>query len=173
MKKILLPLLLLLFFSACDRADTASNEAEVITHIDHLEEDANDELVLPEPTFAEPLASYMELKNNLVASDAAGAKQAATQLAEVAEGELQEAARAVATAYNLPAMRKAFEPLSMLVYQQVKTNGSSQVLYKQYCPMAFDNKGAFWLSGNKEIRNPYFGDMMLKCGEVQETLAKN
>jgi hypothetical protein len=171
--KNLLPLLLLFLFTACDKAETADNEAEVVTELEHLEQSDDKDMVLTEPDFAEPLASYMVLKNELVASDAAGAKQAATQLAEVAEGELQEAARAVATAYNLPAMRKAFEPLSMLVYQQVKTNGSSQVLYKQYCPMAFDNKGAYWLSGNKEIRNPYFGDMMLKCGEVQETLAKN
>ncbi len=41
-------------------------------------------------------------------------------------------------------------------------------LYLEYCPMAFDDKGAFWISNQKEIRNPYFGDMMLKCGEVKK-----
>lgn len=44
---------------------------------------------------------------------------------------------------------------------------SSQPLYLVFCPMAFDNKGAFWISADKEIRNPYFGDKMLKCGEVK------
>jgi len=43
-------------------------------------------------------------------------------------------------------------------------------VYLEYCPMAFDNKGAFWISENKEIRNPYFGDIMLKCGEVKREL---
>ena len=43
-------------------------------------------------------------------------------------------------------------------------------VYLEYCPMAFDNKGAFWISENKEIRNPYFGDKMLKCGEVKREL---
>ncbi len=43
-------------------------------------------------------------------------------------------------------------------------------LYLEYCPMAFGNKGAFWLSSDKEIKNPYFGDKMLKCGEVKREL---
>jgi Cu(I)/Ag(I) efflux system membrane fusion protein len=34
--------------------------------------------------------------------------------------------------------------------------------------MAFDNKGAYWLSETKEIRNPYFGDKMMTCGEVKK-----
>jgi hypothetical protein len=36
--------------------------------------------------------------------------------------------------------------------------------------MAFNNEGAFRLSDNKTIRNPYSGDKMLTCGEVRETL---
>jgi len=36
--------------------------------------------------------------------------------------------------------------------------------------MAFDGKGGYWLSNSKEIRNPYFGDIMLACGEVTEVL---
>jgi membrane fusion protein, copper/silver efflux system len=41
-------------------------------------------------------------------------------------------------------------------------------VYRQFCPMAFDDKGAFWLSESDEILNPYFGDMMLNCGEVTD-----
>ena len=47
---------------------------------------------------------------------------------------------------------------------------SSTPVYLEFCPMAFDNKGAFWISDDKEIRNPYFGDMMLACGEVKRKL---
>ena len=43
-------------------------------------------------------------------------------------------------------------------------------VYLQYCPMAFNDQGGYWLSDKKEIRNPYFGDMMLKCGEVKRTI---
>ncbi|WP_420601742.1 hypothetical protein [Flagellimonas sp.] len=42
--------------------------------------------------------------------------------------------------------------------------------YVQQCPMANNNKGAVWLSTENEIRNPYYGDAMLKCGSVLEVL---
>jgi hypothetical protein len=47
---------------------------------------------------------------------------------------------------------------------------SSGAVYKAYCPMANNNQGATWLSDSKEIRNPYFGDKMLKCGSLKEEL---
>ncbi|MDA9906228.1 hypothetical protein N9D01_02705, partial [Cyclobacteriaceae bacterium] len=43
-------------------------------------------------------------------------------------------------------------------------------LFRQYCPMAFDNKGAYWLSNTQEIYNPYFGEEMRFCGEVKDQL---
>jgi Cu(I)/Ag(I) efflux system membrane fusion protein len=43
-------------------------------------------------------------------------------------------------------------------------------VYLEFCPMAFDNKGAYWISDSKEIRNPYFGDKMMTCGEVKKEL---
>ena len=42
--------------------------------------------------------------------------------------------------------------------------------YRQFCPMAFDFKGAFWLSDSEEILNPYFGEEMLTCGNVDVEL---
>ena len=43
-------------------------------------------------------------------------------------------------------------------------------LYRLNCPMAFDNEGADWLFDAEEVLNPYFGAMMLRCGEVKEKL---
>ncbi len=43
-------------------------------------------------------------------------------------------------------------------------------LFVDYCPMANSDKGAYWLSATAEIRNPYYGDAMLKCGEIVEQL---
>ncbi|MBW3467068.1 efflux RND transporter periplasmic adaptor subunit [Arthrospiribacter ruber] len=66
--------------------------------------------------------------------------------------------------------RKHFETLSDDLIEAVEYFGVlDQTLYRQYCPMAFRDEGAYWLSSEKEIRNPYFGDMMLTCGEVKET----
>ncbi len=51
----------------------------------------------------------------------------------------------------------------------VHSNATS-ALYLEFCPMAFDNKGAFWISETKEIKNPYLGEAMLSCGEVKKEL---
>ena len=52
----------------------------------------------------------------------------------------------------------------------VEANIATGKLYYQYCPMAFNNKGAYWLSNEEAIRNPYFGDKMLKCGLVERDI---
>ena len=43
--------------------------------------------------------------------------------------------------------------------------------YRMKCPMAFNNRGAIWLQDNKDLRNPYYGAEMLKCGDIQEVLS--
>jgi len=43
-------------------------------------------------------------------------------------------------------------------------------IYREYCPMAYNEKGATWLSDDPEIKNPYFGKKMLECGEVTDSL---
>ncbi|GBF21601.1 cation efflux system protein CusB precursor [Arenibacter sp. NBRC 103722] len=43
-------------------------------------------------------------------------------------------------------------------------------VFVQKCPMANNNQGAFWISNQKEIRNPYYGDAMLTCGSVIDSI---
>ncbi len=70
--------------------------------------------------------------------------------------------------------RSHFSIVSDKLLEAIKQFGihstETSTLYLQFCPMAFDNKGAYWISESKEIKNPYFGDEMLKCGETRETL---
>jgi len=72
---------------------------------------------------------------------------------------------------DIEKQREAFSRFNQVFYKSLKTFGlNGQTAYYQYCPMAFGDKGAYWLSEIKEIRNPYFGDQMLSCGETRETL---
>ena len=70
--------------------------------------------------------------------------------------------------------RSHFSIVSDKLLEAIKQFGihytETGALYLQFCPMAFDNEGAFWISESKEIKNPYFGDAMLSCGETRETL---
>jgi len=56
---------------------------------------------------------------------------------------------------------------SMLVLEQFFGHESEESYYEIFCPMAFNNTGASWLSKEKDVNNPYFGAGMLKCGEVK------
>jgi len=75
------------------------------------------------------------------------------------------------TKSNLEDQRKEFSNISDLLIATSKSLGLNEKMFIQYCPMAFDNQGANWLSADKEIRNPYFGDKMLKCGEITDSIA--
>lgn len=69
---------------------------------------------------------------------------------------------------DLATQRTLFQKTSEGMIESVDHFGVTQVVvYKQYCPMADNDKGAYWLSLEKEIRNPYFGEAMMTCGEVK------
>ncbi|MFQ5334819.1 MAG: DUF3347 domain-containing protein, partial [Flavobacteriales bacterium] len=74
------------------------------------------------------------------------------------------------SAESLETKRKAFSALSDDLAHVVQVLGVSLAnpLYLDFCPMANDNKGAYWLSADKVIRNPYFGSAMSTCGEIKE-----
>lgn len=74
-------------------------------------------------------------------------------------------------ATDLSDLRLLFDKVSRQVITLEKQYGHAAEAnrYLAFCPMAFDNKGAYWLQTEKPIRNPYFGARMLKCGEIKET----
>ncbi len=130
------------------------------------------------------LSAYMDLKDAFVASDAeAAAEKAGTMRAALPDpqGTWKEGERAalltfekhlarIAQGADLDAQRRQFRLLSDALIQLARPMGTpGEPLYLQYCPMANDNKGAYWISRDSSIRNPYYGDAMLTCGEVRAT----
>lgn len=72
---------------------------------------------------------------------------------------------------DIEMQRLAFSDFNSGIYRAVKSFGvDSQQVYYQFCPMAFNDQGAYWLSNEEQISNPYFGDVMLRCGEVKEVI---
>lgn len=84
---------------------------------------------------------------------------------------VQSSSDAIQKAKTLELQREIFETLSNNMYEMIKILKPAGIAtYQQYCPMAFNDKGAYWLSDTSLIQNPYFGKKMLKCGEVREEL---
>lgn len=119
---------------------------------------------------------YAHLKDALVSSKSDEAKKASEELKNALKsvkgsaGALTAATK-LAAASALEEQRLLFSAVSDEMASLVKGGQlSSGSLYLEYCPMANNNEGAYWLSNEKQIRNPYFGDAMLKCGSVKETI---
>ncbi|MCC8360926.1 DUF3347 domain-containing protein [Salinimicrobium sediminilitoris] len=118
---------------------------------------------------------YMHVKTALVNTNAEEAKSGAQMMTEALQNaggneEALNAAQTIAQTDDINVQRTTFQDLSDAMENMLTGELSSGEVYKQYCPMAFDGKGAYWLSSSEEIRNPYYGDKMLKCGSVRDTI---
>ena len=72
---------------------------------------------------------------------------------------------------DLKKQRIIFKELSSTLISTLTSFGiADNAFFVQYCPMADDNKGGFWISEQKLIKNPYMGAKMLKCGSTEYTL---
>ena len=84
--------------------------------------------------------------------------------------DIKTAATSLSNEIEIESQRNYFKPLSSSITKAVELFGINQTLYSQFCPMADNDKGAYWLSKEEEIFNPYFGDAMLKCGSVKQVI---
>ncbi len=136
------------------------------------------------------LNQYFVLKDALVATQAEESATAAASLLQILKEadasqmdaadaavylthseQMQTAVAQIATEIDVEAQRVTFEQLTAEMLALVKAfKPSDETIYYQYCPMAFDFKGAYWLSNEKKVMNPYFGDKMLHCGKVAEEI---
>lgn len=133
---------------------------------------------------------YLGLKDALVASDPETAQEAAASFSNqlqktdmsLLKGDahmywmdqlkgMEGHIRSIQTGADIEEQRRQFSFLSSLMIKTIQAFGmEGREVYVQHCPMAMDNEGADWLSLRKDIRNPYFGDKMLTCGENKGTL---
>ncbi len=79
----------------------------------------------------------------------------------------------MATASDIKSRRAALKAVSDALIELVRDHGIDQVgdLFIVHCPMAFDHSGGDWLSAQPTVLNPYYGDAMLTCGSLRDTLS--
>ena len=158
-----------------------NNKMETMEHSMKME--------LPVPfqtSFRQALPAYLKMKDAFVASDsdriALEAKTALegfrkldlSNIGTMEKGHLNkslEMLAAISKNQDLKNQRAHFVILNEnLVALASNLESLDGTLYVQQCPMADNNKGAVWLSTEQEIRNPYFGDTMLTCGSVIDSV---
>jgi Cu(I)/Ag(I) efflux system membrane fusion protein len=134
--------------------------------------------------------AYVKLKDAFVSSDASKIKEEVSQTTEALSkvemkllsgvahhdwmnylAPMQSSLNEIQASADIEEQRKSFSTLSDNLYKSIKAFGlGGHEAFYEFCPMAFNNEGAYWLSDQPQIRNPYFGDKMLTCGSVKEKL---
>jgi hypothetical protein len=136
------------------------------------------------------VSNYLKLKNALIKDDS----KAAVNASKLIVATLNEASTNTLDAklkkkYNniaadakehaelignnagkIDQQRAHFAMLSKDINDLIKTFGTKQKLYQDYCPMYDEGKSGYWISETKEIRNPYYGSEMLSCGRIEKTI---
>lgn len=137
--------------------------------------------------------AYLSLTAALADDDAQAAAEAVEALAEAHDrvdpdalpdafaalwaehtDAIADAIAHLSAADDLDAMRTAYQPLSaalIAVTERSHIEGAG-TLYRAHCPMAFDNEGASWITDQLQVRNPYFGAQMRRCGSIEQTLSE-
>jgi len=86
--------------------------------------------------------------------------------------EITGSATSISEISDIAKQRSHFKHLSAHFSKAVKLFGVNQKVYEQFCPMAENNEGAYWLSLNEPIKNPYLGAKMLTCGDTKTVIIK-
>ncbi len=84
--------------------------------------------------------------------------------------DLTDNAGNVAATKDISKQREAFALLSKYMYELTKVSKQETPVYYQHCPMYNSGKGANWLSKEEAVKNPYYGNKMLTCGNIIETI---
>jgi Cu(I)/Ag(I) efflux system membrane fusion protein len=125
----------------------------------------------------EVLPQYFALQSSLAADDFAASQSALKAMMAVTghSGDVAELIHAMLDARDLEGMRRPyFETLSNLVIAAVKADSAliEGTAYLMNCSMVYPDRGADWLQQDEELLNPYYGAMMLHCGEMKEVLGE-
>ena len=86
------------------------------------------------------------------------------------EGEIKSSATSISETSDIKSQRDHFKHLSSHLINAVQLFGINEKVYVEFCPMADNNNGAYWLSKEEKVINPYFGEAMLTCGEVKQVI---
>lgn len=136
------------------------------------------------------IASYLQLKNALVADNSQDAAKAGTTIIaafdgfdasvlseeqqkeyhDIVENAREQAEHIIANADKMHHQRVHFETISKDFTDLIAIIGTDRPLYQDFCPMYNNNKGGYWISEIKDIKNPFFGSEMMTCGILKKEI---
>ncbi|WP_299335212.1 efflux RND transporter periplasmic adaptor subunit [uncultured Psychroserpens sp.] len=138
-----------------------------------------------EKSFQPVIDAYINLKDALIESDVSMASSKSEAFRKALEeipvnqreqtynywSILHKISKGINENMSLEHQRKQFQMISDKLIEMVRNfDDVNNKLFVQFCPMADNNNGAFWISKEEQVLNPYFGDVMLKCGSIEQII---
>ena len=143
--------------------------------------------------FSGTLKFYYQLKNAFVATDGTAADLSASQLRTSIDSldakklmldtslnntisgykkTMVNAVDALIKERDMQQKRRQFQVITDALYSLMQAAPyKGATVYQLHCPMAFST-GANWLNDLPVVNNPYYGNKMLTCGSVVDSLGK-
>jgi Cu(I)/Ag(I) efflux system membrane fusion protein len=157
------------------------HNSETAMAMDDVGEISWKEVKIPSANFQKILQAYLSLKEALAEDEEEASFEKAKQFYQeikaasiepsAAQQTLLKIADQIQNSKDMESARQYFQYASDILIDLAKQNNPlNETLYVQFCPMANNDNGAFWLSTEEEIKNPYYGSMMLRCGNVEEEI---
>ena len=86
------------------------------------------------------------------------------------EKQLRVGVSSILKTTAIKGQRNHFKQISTSLIEALQVFGVNEKVFIAFCPMADGDKGAYWLSREEKVINPYFGNKMLTCGEVKQVI---
>ena len=86
------------------------------------------------------------------------------------EKQLRVAVSSILKTTAIKEQRNHFKQVSASLIEALQVFGVNEKVFVAFCPMADSNKGAYWLSIEKKVIHPYFGNKILTSGEVKQVI---
>lgn len=170
--KILLFYLLfpVLLYTSCNSANKRGQEEVDTARV------SSTGIVMDNDTLSAVFAAYINLKDHLVNSDVMQSKSAASTLAQSLKDihgceQTADLSEDLSNMNSLDSQRMIFSAISTDLIAMYKSDPlNAGKIYVMHCPMFNQKRGAYWLSTSTEIKNPYYGEKMLTCGNIAEEI---
>ena len=179
-------------FTACNPNSTSKTTAagDTTTTQSSASTTVSSQSAAPTASFGGLLTAYLKIKNALASDDAGEAASGGNDFVqalgkvdpssltpdqkktfqETADDAREMAEHIGKSAGKIEHQREHFEMLTSDMYDLAKVFKHHQTLYRDFCPMYNNGKGAEWISETRDIKNPYLGKKMPTCGEVKEEI---
>ncbi len=130
------------------------------------------QMALADDNLETTTAAYDMLTNRLDKVDMSRFTGKAHDRWMIASKKLRTQASKGKSAKDIAAARDVFFHLSNAIIELHDTFGHAMDhdYFLTFCPMARNNKGAFWLQTVDTVYNSFYGASMLRCGAIKKTL---